>query len=32
MMPAIGFYHSHTPSLGVAYQDQVISAARTWPR
>jgi len=28
MMPAIGFYHSHTPALGLAYQDQVVNAAR----
>ncbi len=28
MMPAIGFYHSHTPALGLAYQDRVVNAAR----
>ncbi len=28
MMPAIGFYHSHTAALGHAYQDQVANAAR----
>ena len=27
LMAAIGYYHSHTPGLGAAYQDKVIAAA-----
>jgi soluble lytic murein transglycosylase-like protein len=28
LLPAIGYYHSHTPALGQAYQLQVLGAAR----
>ncbi len=27
LMVAIGYYHSHTPGLGAAYQDKVVAAA-----
>jgi Transglycosylase SLT domain len=27
LMAAIGYYHSHTPNLGEAYQDKVVAAA-----
>src|SRR4051794_12551467 len=27
LMAAIGYYHSHTPGLGAAYQDKVVAAA-----
>jgi soluble lytic murein transglycosylase-like protein len=27
LMAAIGYYHSHSPGLGAAYQDKVIAAA-----
>jgi hypothetical protein len=27
LMAAIGYYHSHTPGLGAAYQDKVLAAA-----
>jgi hypothetical protein len=27
LMAAIGYYHSHTPGLGVAYQQKVLAAA-----
>jgi hypothetical protein len=27
LMAAIGYYHSHTPGLGSAYQEKVIAAA-----
>jgi hypothetical protein len=26
-MVAIGYYHSHTPALGAAYQQKVLEAA-----
>jgi hypothetical protein len=29
LMAAIGFYHSHTPALSMAYQQKVLSAAVT---
>jgi hypothetical protein len=28
LMRAIGYYHSHTPGLGGAYQDKVLDAAQ----
>jgi hypothetical protein len=29
LMVAIGYYHSHTPSLSAAYQEKVLAAAGT---
>jgi hypothetical protein len=29
LMTAIGYYHSHTPALSIAYQQKVLSAAVT---